>query len=89
MRKQAERVIAKMGGARRLAGLLKLSPATVYRWAYPVERGGTGGLIPSEYHQPVLDLAAALSVDLRPEDFFDRPRPAPAGELSAAQAGSP
>lgn len=84
MRKQAERIIAKMGGARRLAALLGLSPATVYRWRYPVERGGTGGLIPSEYHQPVLDLAAVHTVDLRPEDFFDRPRPARAGEPSSA-----
>jgi len=81
---QAKRIIEKFGGARRLARLLGLAPATVYKWDYPMARGGTGGLIPVEYHQPLLDLAAAERVDLSPEDFFDRPRPA--GAMAGAAA---
>lgn len=83
---QAERVIAIFGSARRVARLLCLSPATVYRWSYPVQRGGTGGLIPSEYHQALLDLAAVEGVDLRPDDFFDRPRPTRSGVAAVGAA---
>lgn len=71
----AKRITAKFGGARKLARLLGVTPATVYRWGYEPARGGLGGLIPVEYHQRLLDLGAQTGVDLRPEDFFARPRP--------------
>lgn len=53
----AEVVIARFGGADKVAAALGLSPSRVYRWTRPRARGGTDGLIPAK-HQPVL-LAAA------------------------------
>lgn len=49
---QAERIVKKFGGARRLSSILLLvgkprDPANIYRWTYSKERGGTGGLIPT------------------------------------------
>jgi len=49
---QAQRLFEKFGGAARLAeamirhGNIK-SRVTVYKWDYPKERGGTGGIIPT------------------------------------------
>lgn len=65
-RTQADRVLRKFGGPRRLARLLKtldpenaLNPSSIYRWRYPVEKGGTGGVIPTR-DIPVVRKAAAL-----------------------------
>lgn len=70
MRTPAERVIGKFpGGARALAALLGVAPVTVYRWTYPKVRGGTGGLVPSEYHERILKLAEAEGLRLSPWDF--------------------
>lgn len=49
---QAQRVMKKFGGPRRLQQALaavgrELSLTTVYRWKMPREKGGTGGMIPS------------------------------------------
>ena len=56
----AERVIQKFGNARDVARALALAadkgligraevrtPATIYKWAWPKGRGGTGGRIPA------------------------------------------
>ncbi|RYF25251.1 MAG: hypothetical protein EOO23_09090 [Comamonadaceae bacterium] len=42
----------------------------VYRWMYPKERGGTGGLIPHADALALLEYAKANEVDLSPGDFF-------------------
>jgi hypothetical protein len=42
---------------------LKLSESTVWRWSQPVPKG-TGGLVPSRYHVPLLQLAKELGVPL-------------------------
>lgn len=42
----------------------------VYRWMYPKERGGTGGLIPHNDARALLEYARANAVDLKPDDFF-------------------
>lgn len=42
----------------------------VRRWTYPREKGGTGGLIPSDAQVVLLRGARARGIDLRPEHFF-------------------
>ena len=44
---QANRIIRKFGGARRLAAVLRYEPSRVYKWTYSREKGGTGGLVPA------------------------------------------
>lgn len=63
-------IIAKLGGAQRVAELLGLNVSQVHRWKYPRERGGTGGFVPTRHQQELLDIAAALGVDLAPAEFF-------------------
>jgi hypothetical protein len=76
-RSQAERVIAKFGGARQLAEALKaVSPeayrnaSSVYRWTYPRSKYGTAGVIPTAAIPHVIAAARVWGVVLIPEDFF-------------------
>lgn len=64
----ASRIIAKCGGHQIVADALGLDVTRVYRFTYPRERYGTGGLIPSK-HQPTL---LEKFPKLRPADFFER-----------------
>ncbi|MDX2287498.1 MAG: hypothetical protein NW217_01575 [Hyphomicrobiaceae bacterium] len=56
--------------------MCRRSEVRVRRWEYPKEKGGTGGLIPSDCQQTLLDAARAEGKDLRPEHFFT-PIPTP------------
>lgn len=74
---QAYRIIKKFGGARRLWALLKdlgpeheLSPSSIYRWDYPKEKGGTGGVIPTAAMPSVIKAARLEGIFLTPEDFY-------------------
>lgn len=67
---QAERIIAKCGGISVVSEMTGVNHTRVYRWQITKARGGTGGLIPSRYHQTILDAAKARGVDLTPADFF-------------------
>lgn len=62
----AEHIIEKCGGVNATAAILGVSPQAVYRWTYPKERGGTGGLVPAKYQQTLL----ASVPGLEPADFF-------------------
>lgn len=75
----AARVIGKLGGARRVAKLLGLNPTAVYKWTYERDRGGTGGLIPAEHQQALLDIGRREGCDLTPSDFFEKPTSRPDG----------
>lgn len=74
----AEHVIAKCaaadpdkGGYAVIAGWLKIDVSRVYRWTYPKERGGTGGIIPAKHQQTLLEKAQAADIRLKPADFFE------------------
>lgn len=69
MHKQAQRIVDKFGGPRRLAYAAGLEPSRVYRWLYPKARGGTGGIIPSAAVAQVQQAALVANVDLTPEDW--------------------
>lgn len=78
---QAERVLRKFGGARRLAAILKMlgrerDPATIYKWTYPRSKRGTGGLVPSSAWGDVLAAMRFEGLQLLPEDMDPRPLPA-------------
>lgn len=94
----AENVIAKCGGHQTVAEWLDVDLSRVYRWTYPRERGGTGGLIPSKHQLPLLERARLEGVPLEPADFLLTPpesvppppdeTPAdPPAPLAAAPAG--
>jgi hypothetical protein len=69
----AKRVVAKCGGARRVSEITGRAIVTVHKWSLPRERGGTGGLIPTDMQVKLMDAALRGEVDLTPADFFDMP----------------
>ena len=56
-------IIKKLGGARVVAHRLGLVPSTVYRWGYPVHRGGTNGF-PKDYLIDVKALCDGAGLEL-------------------------
>lgn len=66
---QAEKIAKRFGGVRRLAEAIGCEPSVVYRWTYPRERGGTGGVIPSARVDDVKHAAARLSITLEDKDW--------------------
>jgi hypothetical protein len=85
---QAERVIAKFGGARDLARAFQAinkpkDPSTIFKWTYPKSKGGTGGLIPTRVWPDVMAAARYSGVFITIEDLDPRPkRKGPRWELS-------
>jgi transposase len=73
----ARTIIDKIG-IDKVAEITGKHVSRVYRWMYPKERGGTGGLIPQSDAPALLRHAQANGIDLTPGDFF--PAPAEAAE---------
>lgn len=69
MLEPAKTVISLCGGFAETARLAGRSEIRVRRWAYPKDRGGTGGLVPSECMVTLLRNARDAGIDLRPEHF--------------------
>lgn len=63
----AKSVIEKLGGPEAVSRLTGRHISRVYRWMYPKDRGGTGGVIPHDEARKLLSLAPGA---VRPEDFF-------------------
>jgi len=70
---QAERLINRLGGHAKVAKMLGITRAAVYQWTWPVERGGTGGLIPTTSLKALV-VAARLNGHLLTSEDLD-PRP--------------
>lgn len=74
---QAQRIIEKCGGGdfgvgvKVVAEITGVHSSRIHRWTYPKDRGGTGGIIPAQHHQPILDGARDRHLKLKPDDFFD------------------
>jgi len=68
-------VLAEIGLANTLTGLQPefptLAKSTVWRWGQVSERGVTSGLIPSQYHRPLLRLAQRLGRTLTADDLVN------------------
>ncbi|MFN7609909.1 MAG: hypothetical protein ACK5QX_03070 [bacterium] len=67
---QAERIVRRFGGGRRVAALLNLSPSAVSRWSMPAAKGGCGGVIPSKRLKQLRDAADLLGLEISPEDWL-------------------
>ena len=70
---QAGRIIEKFGGHKRLALILGIHRATVYRWTWPTARGGTGGVIPTKMVAQIIRAARVEGIFLSSDDLFPGP----------------
>jgi hypothetical protein len=70
MLEPAHTVITICGGYAETARMAQRSEVRVRRWEYSKDKGGTGGLIPADCQQTLLDAARAEGKALRPEHFF-------------------
>lgn len=66
----AKSIIAKIGGVDVVASVTGKHISRVYRWMYPKERGGTGGLIPQVEAIKLLSHARSNSIDLDAEEIL-------------------
>ena len=69
----AQRVIEICGGFRAVAEMTGRHETRVRRWTYDKDKGGTGGVIPADMQQRILDAARARRLPLEPEHFFVMP----------------
>lgn len=74
---QAETVIAKFGGARKLVRALaaigrKIHPTSVYRWCYDHNKGGTGGIIPTKNMGDVMAAARHAGILFTAAELYPR-----------------
>lgn len=73
METQADRIITKFRTQTAVAEAAGVGQPAVAGWK-------KRGLIPSRYHQPLLDVARVKGIPLTPNDFFDVPAPCEASE---------
>ena len=66
----ASTIIEICGGFKAVAEITGRDETRVRRWTYPKEKGGTGGLIPTECQQALMSAARQSGGPLRPEHFF-------------------
>lgn len=71
MQTSASRIIEKCGGHEAVAAMAGVHVTRVFRWTYPKERGGTGGIIPHRHQQTLLCKAREQGIALDPADFFE------------------
>ena len=74
MQTQAERIIKKFGGVRRLAAILGYDRSSVYRWNHPVSKRGCGGLVPIKSMIKIAALAPLEGVVIEATDFLPSER---------------
>jgi hypothetical protein len=67
----ARSVIERLGGVDVVANVTRKDRTRVFRWMYPVERGGTGGLVPQRVWPRLLEYAAKNRIKLEPADFIN------------------
>lgn len=66
----AATAIAKLGGPDRVSEITGKHISRIYRWMYAKARGGTGGRVPQDDAQKMLEFAKREGIDLSPADFF-------------------
>jgi hypothetical protein len=79
----ASTIIKKLGGAKVVADITGRAITAPYRWQYPLQKGGTGGLIPQKHHRLLLDYARRNGIALRATDFVQLDIAAPSPESRA------
>jgi hypothetical protein len=68
----AKTVIERLGGVDNVAEITGKHRTRVFRWMYPEERGGTGGLVPQREIPGLLQYARDNKIKLAPADFIPR-----------------
>lgn len=71
----AKSIISKIG-IEKVSEITGKHVSRVYRWMYPKERGGTGGMIPQGEAPALLAYAKANEIDVSADDFFAVPETA-------------
>jgi hypothetical protein len=66
----ARTVIKRLGGEAKVSEITETSLNAPYRWQYPREKGGTGGVIPQRHHRKLLAYAKENKIELSAEDFL-------------------
>jgi hypothetical protein len=66
----ARYVIKRLGGVRAVAEIAGVDESTVRRWMMPREKKGSGGFIPVERAQVLLQWARENKIKLKADDFF-------------------
>lgn len=56
----AQVVVECFMGVRATARVLQVNASTVCRWLKPKHMGGTGGMVPAQYHQTLIVEAAKM-----------------------------
>jgi hypothetical protein len=69
----AHTIIKRLGGEAIVAEVTGTAYTAPYRWQHPLEKGGTGGLIPQRHHSALLEFARQKGKALRAEDFIRLP----------------
>jgi hypothetical protein len=68
----AATIIRRLGGEKHVAYVTGTAYTAPYRWQYPRERGGTGGLIPQRHHATLIACARERRIRLSADDFMPR-----------------
>jgi hypothetical protein len=75
----ARSIIASLGGPDAVRGITGRHLSRIYRWMYPKEAGGSGGLIPLTEARKLIDAARERGVPLTADDFLPREAPSSDG----------
>lgn len=76
----AASIIERFGGIDTVRGITGASRTRVYRWTQPVERGGTGGIIPIGHIGKLLHYARDNGIEITADEFIPGPAPKEAAE---------
>jgi hypothetical protein len=74
----ASTIIDRIGGEAVVADVTGVAYTAPYRWKYPKDRGGTGGIIPHWHVPKLIAYAREKGIELSEADFAPRPAPAEA-----------
>lgn len=66
----ASSIIKRLGGEAVVSRITETAYTAPYRWQYPREKKGTGGVIPQRHHPVLLDYARSKGIVLRADDFL-------------------
>ena len=75
MNEPAKSIIEAFGGVDAVAKIVGRNRASVFRWTYPKDKGGTSGLIPTECQSVLYNHAVKHKMDLKAEDFMAGAKP--------------
>ena len=64
MLQPAHDIIAALGGNAAVGKRCNVARATVWKWSQPKERGGTGGIIPGEHANTIIEAGREIGLDV-------------------------